>query len=200
MKDVSQSRHKKPEKITFEEVMGAAGMSGFGALLERRPGIEEPGWKLAAESRLKFLLKGAALAEKLGRQNDMLSSLNEPLTRRVTSLAQALGILSRITCAISNCRSSSLLRRGACVGSIRSAPTPAPCLGAGEETTLVIAERHYHTVAAGVPTNSPTVDLHTISSAAALSGCADATVRFTCTVFQYIMANLARLFFRSSHV
>src|SRR5205807_3405024 len=83
-------------------------------------GIEEPGWKLAAESRLKFLLKGAALAEKLGRQNDMLSSLNEPLTRRVTSLAQALGILSRITCAISNCRSSSLLRRGACVGSIRS--------------------------------------------------------------------------------
>ena len=98
--------------------------------------------------------------------------------------AQALGILSRITCAISNCRSSSLLRRGACVGSIRSAPTPAPCLGAGEETTLVIAERHYHTVAAGVPTNSPTVDLHTISSAAALSGCADATVRFTCTVFQ----------------
>ena len=93
MKDGSQSRHKKLEKISFEEVMGAAGMSGFGALLERRPGIEEPGWKPAAESRLKFLLKGAALAEKLGRQNDMLRSLNEPLTRRVTSLAQALGIL-----------------------------------------------------------------------------------------------------------
>src|SRR6266849_4645354 len=93
MKDGSQSRRKKLEKISFEEVMGAAGMSGFGALLERRPGIEEPAWQPVAESRLKFLIKGAALAEKLGRQNDMLSSLKEPLTRRVTSLAQALGIL-----------------------------------------------------------------------------------------------------------
>ena len=140
MKDGSQSRRKKLEKISFEEVMGAAGMSGFGALLEGRPGIGERGWQLAAETRLKFLLKGAALAEKLGRQNDMLRSLKEPLTRRVTSLAHVLGILSRITCAISNGRSSSLLRRGACVGSIRSAPTPAPCLRVGEETTLVMAE------------------------------------------------------------
>ena len=130
MKDGSQSRHKKLEKITFEEVMGAAGMSGFGALLERRPGIEEPGWKPAAESRLKFLLKGAALAENLGRQNDILRSLNDPLTRRIASLAQALGILSRITCAISTCRSSSLLR-------------PAPCLGAGEETTPVTAAHNH---------------------------------------------------------
>ena len=99
MKEVSQSRHKKLEKISFEEVMGAAGMSGFGALLERRPASEEPAWQPVAELRLKFLLKGAALVEKLGRQNDMLRSLNEPLTRRVISLAQALGILSRITCA-----------------------------------------------------------------------------------------------------
>ena len=101
MKDSSRSRHKKLEKIGFEEVMGAAGMSGFGALLERRPGTEQVGWQPAAESRLKFLLKGAALTEKLGRQNDTLRSLNEPLTRRLTSLAQAVGILSRIGWAIS---------------------------------------------------------------------------------------------------
>jgi len=139
MKDGSQSRRKKLEKISFEEVMGAAGMSGFGALLERRPGIEEPAWQPVAESRLKFLIMGAALAEKLGRQNDMLRSLKEPLARRVTSLAQTLGILSRITCAITTGRYSSLLRRGACVGSLGTAPTPAPCLGVGEETTLVMA-------------------------------------------------------------
>jgi hypothetical protein len=107
MKDSSRSRHKKLEKISFEEMMGAAGMSGFGALVEQRPGIEELGWQPAAESRLKFLLKVAALAENLGRQNDTLRSLNELLTRRVTSLAQALGILSRINCAFSTCRSSS---------------------------------------------------------------------------------------------
>ena len=106
MKDGSQSRHKKLEKISFEEVMGAAGMSGFGALLERRPGMEAPVWQPAAEARLKFLLKGAALAERLGRQNDLLRSLNEPLTRRVMSLAEALEILSRITYAISTSRSS----------------------------------------------------------------------------------------------
>jgi hypothetical protein len=105
-------------------------MSGFGALLERQPGMEESGWQPAAELRLKFLLKGAVLAEKLGRQNDTLRSLNEPLTRWVASLAQALGILSRIDCAISTRRSSSLLRRGACVGPIPSAQKPAPCLGA----------------------------------------------------------------------
>jgi hypothetical protein len=139
MKDSSRSRHKKLEKISFEEVMGAAGMSGFGALLGQRLGTQELGWQPAAESRLKFLLKGAALAERMGRQNDTLRSLNEMLTRRVTSLSQALGILSRIACAMSTCRSFSLLRRGVCVGSIRSAPHSAPCLGAGEETTLVTA-------------------------------------------------------------
>ena len=114
MKDSSRSRHRNLGKISLEEVMGAAGMSGFGALVEQHPGIEEVGWQPAAESRLKFSLKGAALAENLGRQNDMLRSLNEPLTRRVTSLAEALRILSRITCAISTCRSSSLVRRGGC--------------------------------------------------------------------------------------
>jgi hypothetical protein len=106
MKDGSQSRHKKLKKISFEEVMGAAGMSGFGALVEQGPGMEAPGWQPTAEWRLKFLLKGAALADRLGRQNDLLRSLNEPLTRRVKSLAEALGILSRITCAISTRRSS----------------------------------------------------------------------------------------------
>lgn len=100
MKDSSRCRHKQLEKISFEEVMGAAGMSGFGALLEQWPGIEERGWQLATQSRLKFLMQGAALAEKLGRQNDTLRSLNEPLTRRLTSLREALRILSLIGCAV----------------------------------------------------------------------------------------------------
>lgn len=97
MKDGLRSRPKKLEKISFEEVMGAAGMSGFGALLERGPGVAEFGWQPSAESRLKFLLRGAALAENLGRQNDVLRSLNERLARRVKSLAQALGLMSSMT-------------------------------------------------------------------------------------------------------
>ncbi len=130
MKDSSRCRHKQLEKISFDEVMGAAGMSGFGALLEQRPGIEESGWQPAAESRLKFLIKGAALAEKLGRQNDTLRSLNEPLARRLTSLAQALRILSLIGGAISTRRSFSLLGRVVCVAPLQSAPEPPPSLGA----------------------------------------------------------------------
>lgn len=130
MKDCSRSRPKNLEKISFEEVMGAAGMSGFGALFEQSPGIETLAWQPAAECRLKFLLKGAVFTEKLARQNDMLRSLNEPLTRRLNSLAQALGTLSRVGCAISTRRSSSLLRRGACVGPMPSDLKRAPCLGA----------------------------------------------------------------------
>jgi hypothetical protein len=128
MKDGSRSRPKKLEKISFEEVMGAAGMSGFGALLEPRHGIEDLCWQPAAESRLKFLLKGAALAENVERQTDTLRSLNERLTRRLTSLAQALGMLSWMT-------------GDTCARSIPSAPMPAPFLVAGEQTTLVMA-RH----------------------------------------------------------
>jgi len=130
MKDSSRCRHKQLEKISFEEVMGAAGMSGFGALLEQRPGIKEPGWQAAAESRLKFLIKGAALAEKLGRQNDTLRRLNEPLKRRLTSLGEALRILSLIGCAVPTRRSFPLLRRGGCIGPIESASEPSPLLGA----------------------------------------------------------------------
>lgn len=130
MKDNSRCRHKQLEKITFEEVMGAAGMSGFGAILEQRPGIEELGRQPAVVSRMKFLLKGAALAEKLARQDDALRSLNEPLTRRLKSLGQALEILSRIGCAISTRRSSPLLRRGACGAKCDPIQDPATCLGA----------------------------------------------------------------------
>ncbi len=137
MKDGSRPRPKKLEKISFEEVMGAAGMSGFGALLEPRHEVEDLCWQPAAESRLKFLLQGAALAEKLGRQTETLHSLNEQLARRVTSLARALAMLSWMTGAIPTGRSSSPLRRGACAGSIPSAPTPAPFLVAGEETALL---------------------------------------------------------------
>jgi hypothetical protein len=126
MKDRSRPRPKKLEKISFEEVMGAAGMSGFGALLEPRHGIEELGWQPAAELRLKFLLKGAALAENVGRQTVTLRTLNERLTRRVTSLAQALGMLSWMT-------------GDTCARSIRSTPIPAPFLVGGEATTLVMA-------------------------------------------------------------
>jgi hypothetical protein len=96
MKNGSKSRPKKLEKISFEELMGAAGMSGFGALLEQPHPGERAGWQPPVELRLKFSLRRAALAEKLGRQNDVLRSLNEPLTRRVTSLKLAIGILSRL--------------------------------------------------------------------------------------------------------
>ena len=130
MKDSSRCRHKQLEKISFEEVMGAAGMSGFGALLDQRPRIEELSRQPGVESRLEFLVKGAALAEKLGRQTDTLRSLNERLTRRVTCLTQALGMLSWMAGTIPAGRSCSLLRRGARVGSIPSAPIPAPCLAA----------------------------------------------------------------------
>jgi phage-related minor tail protein len=118
MKDGSRPRPKKLEKISFEEVMGAAGMSGFGALLELRPGVEGLGWQPAAELRLKFLLQGAALAERLGRQTDTLRSLNERLASRVTSLAQALGMLSWMT---------------------RSVPASSLLLGAEKETMLIMA-------------------------------------------------------------
>jgi len=40
------------------------------------------------------------------------------------------------------------------------------------------------------------LDLHTVASAAALSG-AQTLRSFTCTVFQYVMATLARLLFKT---
>lgn len=103
MKDGSRCRHKKLEKISLEELMGAAGMSGFGALLERPLGREPAGWQLPPEFRLKFSLVGAALAEKAGRQTDLLRSLEEPLTRRVKSMEQVLEMLSWIRCATVTC-------------------------------------------------------------------------------------------------
>lgn len=130
MKDRSRCQRKPLEKISFEEVMGAAGMSGFGALFEQRPGIEERGWQRAAQTRLKFLMQGAVLAEKLGRQNDALRSLNDPLTHRLTSLREALRILSRIGCAVPAHRTSYLLRPGVSMAPIQSAPSSASYLGA----------------------------------------------------------------------
>lgn len=94
MKESSGSRRKKLEKIGFEELMGAAGMSGFGALLEPLPVRVTGGWRLPVELRVRFVVQGAALAEKLGRQNDRLRSLNGSMTRRVASLEQALRFLS----------------------------------------------------------------------------------------------------------
>jgi hypothetical protein len=122
MKDGSRCRHKKLEKISLEELMAAAGMSGFGALLESPPGRETAGWQPPAESRLRLSLKAAALTEKAQRQHDLLGSLKEPLTKRVKSLEQALKILSRITGAASNCPGSSV---PACAG---AAPGPRQVL------------------------------------------------------------------------
>ena len=102
MKESSGSRRRKLEKIGFEELMGAAGMSGFGALLEPPPVRATGGWRLPVELRMRFSLQGAALAERLVRQNDILRSLNGSMVRRVTSLEQALVLLSRIT-ALSRC-------------------------------------------------------------------------------------------------
>ncbi|MBZ5596193.1 MAG: hypothetical protein LAP39_28445 [Acidobacteriia bacterium] len=119
MKDSSRPRHKKLEKISLEELMAAAGMSGFGALLEKPSGREMAGWQPPAESRLRFSLKGAALAEKMGRQNDLLRALKEPLTRRVKSLEQALEILSWITFAVSTYPPSSA---PACAGAVPVLP------------------------------------------------------------------------------
>ena len=77
--------------------MGAAGMSGFGALLPTPRVAEKPAWRPLADLRMRVALREAALAEELARQNDLLRSLNQPLAHRVASLEKAIEILSRIT-------------------------------------------------------------------------------------------------------
>ncbi len=94
MKDGSRCRRKKLEKISLEELMGAAGMSGFGALLGQPPVREPAGWHPPA--RLRFSLIRAALAEKVERQGELLRSLREPLAKRARSMEQVLEILSWI--------------------------------------------------------------------------------------------------------
>lgn len=101
MREGSKPRRKKLQKISFEELMGAAGMSGFGALLEALPA------KPKTESRVRLSLRAAAMEETLVRQNDVLRSLNEPLTERINSLERVLGILlARMNSA--GCRPTSM--------------------------------------------------------------------------------------------
>ena len=95
----SKPRRKKLQKISFEELMGAAGMSGFGALLEGLPAQETAPRQTWTESRMRLSLRAAAIAEVLVRQNDVLRSLNEPLTERINSLERVLGMLARIRSA-----------------------------------------------------------------------------------------------------
>lgn len=96
----SKSRRKKPEKISFEELMGAAGMSGFGALLEPPPrhlrsGLAsgcaaQTGSASVSESLLEFSRKVAALGERLDRQSAVVRSLTAARARRVAALDRAL--------------------------------------------------------------------------------------------------------------
>ena len=123
MKDGSKSRRKRIEKISFEEVMDAAGMSGFGALVQLSAGTSadlphcEPSaadqtrrvddWPQLGETLQEFSRKMDILEERLGRQNEVIRSLTELQVRRVRALQQACGILSFIACADSTCQSSS---------------------------------------------------------------------------------------------
>ena len=100
MREGSGPQRKKLQKITFEELMGAAGMSGFGALLEYPPEKETAHGLPWAESRLRLSLRAAAIAETLVQQNDVLRSLNQPLTERLNSLARVLGVLARMNPAV----------------------------------------------------------------------------------------------------
>jgi hypothetical protein len=95
----SKPRRKKLQKISFEELMGAAGMSGFGALLEGLPAEDPAPRQTWTESRLRLSLRAAAIAETLVRQNGVLRSLHDPLRARVNSLEQVLGMLSRMNSA-----------------------------------------------------------------------------------------------------
>src|SRR5206468_3446373 len=117
MKYRSKSRRRQPEKINVEELMGAAGMSGFAALLELPPVRAAPGWQPIAETRSRFLGKAAALEEKLGVQTDELRSLNEPLNRRVRSLERALGFIMGMNCGITRAVSSRRFASAAAPGS-----------------------------------------------------------------------------------
>lgn len=99
MREGSGPRRKKLQKITFEELMGAAGMSGFGALLEYSPEKETARSRPCSESRLRLSLRAAAIVETLVQQNDVLHSLHAPLTERINSLERMLAILARMNSA-----------------------------------------------------------------------------------------------------
>ena len=96
MREGSKSQRKKLEKISLEELMGAAGMCGFGALIEGLPADETARRQTWTESRLRLSLRAAAIVETLGRQNDAIRLLNDPLTARINSLERVLGMLARM--------------------------------------------------------------------------------------------------------
>lgn len=96
------SRRKKLEKISLEELMGAAGMSGFSALLDYPPGAASAG------SRLRLSLRVAAAVEIMGQQNDALGALQAPLARRIQSLERALGVLAQMKTAAVRWRAYSI--------------------------------------------------------------------------------------------
>jgi hypothetical protein len=79
----SRPRHKKVEKISFEELMGAAGMSGFGALLQQQTGNSD------------LRRRALDLIERLDQQNQTIWALKEPLSRRVDVLGHVLKILTQ---------------------------------------------------------------------------------------------------------
>ena len=99
MREGSGPQRKKLQKITFEELMGAAGMSGFGALLEYSPEKETARSRPCSESRLRLSLRAAAIAETLVQQNDVLRSLSAALTGRINSLERMLAMLARMNSA-----------------------------------------------------------------------------------------------------
>ena len=109
MSNACKSRHRKSERITFDELMGAAGMSGFGALFERpqpiRPGLshvappavaplQAVGRAPVGESQNKGEPALAAVARRLDRQDELIGSLGGVYTRRVTALQRALQALT----------------------------------------------------------------------------------------------------------
>jgi hypothetical protein len=101
MSSSSKPQHRKPQKIAIEELIGAAGMSGFGALIGPQPAVAVPRAQPWAETRVRFSLRAAALAENLGRQNEVLRSLKEPLARRARLLERAVTAAVLFTTAIS---------------------------------------------------------------------------------------------------
>jgi hypothetical protein len=100
MREGSGPRRKKLQKISFEELMGAAGMSGFGALLEYPPAKATAHGQPWTESRLRLSIRAAAIEETVVQQNDVLRSLNEPLAERINSLKRVLGVLARMNSAV----------------------------------------------------------------------------------------------------
>jgi hypothetical protein len=111
--------------------MEAAGMSGFGALVERPAEKEVEGWKAPTESRIKLALQAAVFAQKLGRHDEALGSLQDLLGRRVKRLEVALGILA-------------VVRRGARGQAKPPAPpqesereVPLPLVAAQQEANLL---------------------------------------------------------------